>query len=221
MKSADDPSQHTQSPVKGPSLPVSRRNVLITGSAIAGMLSATGVSSATPDEASMESMDSSETCHLTITVTGLEVDGPMADVGVTIGDETQTTDTSGQVVFEVGDGTHKVTVEKERWGSITKTIEMNGQHQEMHIPMHIEQYNDLTITVCDTSLGTPIRQSTITVDCYGTVRTDETGTAMVMIERMLEPTTHDLMVAADGYHTETRHVTMANDKQLRIELLPE
>lgn len=144
----------------------------------------------------------------------------MADVSVIIGDEKKTTDTSGTVVFEVGTGTHEVTIEKERWKRKVKTIEMNGQHQKMHIPMHIKKYNDLYITVYDACLGTPIKNATITVEGYGNVHTDENGTAMVMIVNLLEPTEHDLMVTTDGYHTETRWVKMADTKQLCIELVP-
>jgi uncharacterized membrane protein len=220
MKDANESIHITQSPGVRPNRPISRRHVLVAGSAIAGMMSATGVGSATTDDTPPESTTPPKTCLLIVVVTGLEAEGPMADVDVTSGDETKTTDVSGTVVFEIGSGIHKVTAEKQRWETSTKTVEMNRQHQVMHLPMHIRKYNDLTVTVSDASLKTLIQGATVTVKGYGTVQTSDNGTAMVMIEHMLEPTNHDLTITADGYHSETRQVTVSDDKHFDVELVP-
>lgn len=163
----------------------------------------------------------SEACLLTIMVIGLEAEGVMADVEVNSIGETKMTDDSGTVVFEVENGVHEVTAEKERWGSVTKTIEMNGHDQAVHVPMHIKQVNELHVSVHDASLGTPVAASEVFIERYGTSQTDKSGDVTVMIEKMLEPTTHSLEVTAEGYHGETRQIEMDSNQQLNVELLPQ
>lgn len=221
MRSVDDTSHTTQSPEAQPILPISRRNVLITGSAATGMVPVTGVASATSNEDSTEMTGESEACLLTIMVIGLEAEGVMADVEVNSIGETKMTDDSGTVVFEVENGVHEVTAEKERWGSVTKTIEMNGHDQAVHVPMHIKQVNELHVSVHDASLGTPVAASEVFIERYGTSQTDKSGDVTVMIEKMLEPTTHSLEVTAEGYHGETRQIEMDSNQQLNVELLPQ
>lgn len=216
---ADNDSQQPK-----PQFPVSRRNVIIGGASTTGLLATSGAVSAATDDNDANVLNpsgSSKYCRLTIHITGLEVEGAMADVLVENGTEQVMTDTNGTAVFELEAGTYEVTISKDGWGTKTRTIELGGQDQELHIPMHASQFNGLELSVCDASHGGPIKDAVITISGYGTAYTDEDGAALVIIEQMMEPTHHELTVTADGYCTETRQMTLDDDKHLRLELLPE
>lgn len=118
MESVEDTTQAARSSREDANLRISRRDVLLTGAAGAGLLATTGVSSAAPDEASSEA----ESTGLTITVTGLEIDGPLEDCIVEYGDERKRTDGSGNVAFDVGTDPYELTLEKEGWQSKVETI---------------------------------------------------------------------------------------------------
>lgn len=106
MKSAEDTTQTACSSREDTLLQISRRDVLLTGAAGAGLFVTTGGSSAAPDEKSGDS-------RFTITVTGLEIDGPLEECVVKYGDEQKTTDESGNVAFDVSDDAQEVALEKE------------------------------------------------------------------------------------------------------------
>lgn len=218
MQTAEDDPSGTQSEL-GPNYPVSRRSVLIGGGTLAGMLSI-GIGSASADGSDEESKGPDRRCSVTVTVTGLEVEGPMSDVSVYLDDEKRLTDESGTATFEVRTGTYELRVEKDRWETVRKTLHVDGKDREMKVPMHIDWYNDLRVTVLDARYGRPIKRAEVSLTGYGTERTDGDGTAMLMVERMMEPTDHELTVSADGYRTETRQLTIGDDKRLTIELLP-
>ena len=217
---ANDNSQLPHSQRTDSRFSISRRDVIISGTATTGLLAAsTSVGATGDDDETSDSNGSSKRCTLTVFVTGLEVEGAMADVMVENGTQQAMTDTTGTAVFDLEDGTYEVTVSKDGWGANTRTIELGGQDQEIHIPMHASQFNDLDLFVGDASHGEAIPDAAATLSGYGTVYTDENGEAMVMVERMMEPTHHELTVTADGYRTEIRQVTLDDDKHLRIELV--
>lgn len=130
MKSAEDTTQTACSSREDTTLQISRRDVLLTGAAGTGLLATTGASSAAPDE---ESGDS----RFTITVTGLEIDGPLEECVVEYGDEQKTTDESGNVAFDVSDDPQEVVLEKEGWEDKTETIGPDETDQEVYIPMYV------------------------------------------------------------------------------------
>lgn len=138
MKHTDDTTQITDSSRPDLSLRVSRRDVIITGTASIGLLTTAGVSSASNHETSSEEEGAPGTNSLTITVTGLEIDGPLEDCEVAYENERQTTDESGTVVVENGDGPYEVTLRKEGWENETETIEAEGDTREVHVPMHVD-----------------------------------------------------------------------------------
>jgi uncharacterized membrane protein len=220
MTATDDTTHAAGSQQTDSRFSISRRDIIISGTATTGLLAAsTSVGATGDDDDTSDSNGSSKRCTLTVFVTGLEVEGAMADVMVENGTQQAMTDANGTAVFDLEDGTYEVTVSKDGWGANTRTIELGGQDQEIHIPMHASQFNDLDLFVCDASHGEAIPDAAATLSGYGTVYTDENGEAMVMVERMMEPTHHELTVTADGYRTEIRQVTLDDDKHLRIELV--
>ncbi|MFC7007375.1 hypothetical protein [Halalkalicoccus salilacus] len=76
MKSAEDTTQTARSSQEDVDLRISRRDVLLTGTAGVGLIASSGVSSATSHETSSEPEDPLNTDLQTILVTGLEIDGP-------------------------------------------------------------------------------------------------------------------------------------------------
>lgn len=217
MSTEADTSQRTQSQEIKDRFPVSRRDVIVKGSTTISLLAVAGPAAAEGD--SSKSSSSSEQRTLTVFVTGLEVEGAMADVMVRNGVLDQMTDDSGKATFDLEDGTYEITVEKDGWGSETRTITMGGEDQEVHFPLHTQKFNDLTFVVCSASHGGPIENAEVTVSGFGTIYTDRGGETMAMVERMMEPTEHEITVSADGYHTESRQTTLGADKHLRVELV--
>lgn len=128
MKSAENATQTACSSREDTTLQISRRDVLLTGAAGTGLLATTGAASAAPDE---------ESSRFTITVTGLEIDGPLEECVVEYGDEQKTTDESGHVAFDVSDDSQEVVLEKEGWEDKTKTIGSDETDQEVYIPMYV------------------------------------------------------------------------------------
>lgn len=218
MESTEDAPSDAHSPTPGPSHPVSRRDVVIGSGVAAGMLSI-GVSPAGADDSEDESDGSNTRCLVTVTVTGLEAGGPMSDVHVTLGTEEGLTDESGVVTFEVGIGAYELRVEKERWESVSEMLTIDRAEKELQIPLHIDWYDDLCVIVRDASCGCPIKKATVSVSGHGSDQTDRHGVVLMMLERQLESTDHELTVTADGYRKETRQITIDGDERLTVELL--
>lgn len=216
MESTEDAPSDAHSPTPGPSHPVSRRDVVIGSGVAAGMLSI-GVSPAGADDSEDESDGSNTRCL--VTVTGLEAGGPMSDVHVTLGTEEGLTDESGVVTFEVGIGAYELRVEKERWESVSEMLTIDRAEKELQIPLHIDWYDDLCVIVRDASCGCPIKKATVSVSGHGSDQTDRHGVVLMMLERQLESTDHELTVTADGYRKETRQITIDGDERLTVELL--
>lgn len=216
MESTEDAPSDAHLPTPGPSHPVSRRDVVIGSGVAAGMLSI-GVSPAGADDSEDESDGSNTRCL--VTVTGLEAGGPMSDVHVTLGTEEGLTDESGVVTFEVGIGAYELRVEKERWESVSEMLTIDRAEKELQIPLHIDWYDDLCVIVRDASCGCPIKKATVSVSGHGSDQTDRHGVVLMMLERQLESTDHELTVTADGYRKETRQITIDGDERLTVELL--
>lgn len=128
MKSVEDTTQTARSSTADSTLRVSQRDVLITGGASVSLLATTGVSTGSNHETS------SEAESLTATVTGLEIDGPLEGCVVEHKNERKTTDESGTVVFENGDGPYEVTLEKKGWHDKTATVEAEGINKRSIFP---------------------------------------------------------------------------------------
>lgn len=218
MESTEDAPSDAQSPPSSPSHPVSRRDVVIGSGVAAGMLSI-GVSTTRADDSEDESDGSDTRCLVTVTVTGLEAEGPVSDVCVTLGAGQKLTDESGVVAFEVGTGSYELRVEKDRWESVSETLTIDGTEEELQIPLHVDWYDDLCVIVRDASCGCPIKEATVSVSGHGSDHTDRDGVVLMMIEGMLESTDHELTVTADGYRKETRQITIRDDERLTVELL--
>ncbi len=137
MNSADDTTQTTRTSQPDARLPISRRDVLLTGTAGVGLIASSGVSGATNHETSSESEDSSSMDLNTILVTGLEIDGPLEDCVVEYQNERKETDESGTVDFQISEDSAEVTLEKEGWQNKTETVEAGETDQEIHVPMYV------------------------------------------------------------------------------------
>lgn len=137
MNSADDTTQTTRTAQPDARLRISRRDVLLTGTAGVGLIASSGVSSATNHETSSESEDSSNTDLNTILVTGLEIDGPLEDCVVEYQNERKETDESGTVDFQISEDSAEVTLKKEGWQNKTETVEVDETDQEIHVPMFV------------------------------------------------------------------------------------
>lgn len=137
MKCADDPTQTARSSNTDSSLRATRRDIIVTGTTGVGLLTTAGSSSASNHETSSDDESASETDPLTITVTGLEIDGPLKNCVVKYKNEQKTTDESGTVVFENGDGPYEVTAEKNGWQDKTETIKEEGNQREISLLMHV------------------------------------------------------------------------------------
>lgn len=133
MNSAEDTTQTVSSSRKDAGLRVSRRDVLLTGTAGASLLAMPGASSAAPDETAAESEDDA----LVINVIGFEIDGPLDDCRVEYENERKTTDDSGTVTFETSDDSPEITLEKEGWQNKTETIVRDETGQEVYVPMYV------------------------------------------------------------------------------------
>lgn len=137
MNSADDTTQTTRTAQPDARLRISRRDVLLTGTAGVGLIASSGVSSATNHETSSESEDSSNTDLNTILVTGFEIDGPLEDCVVEYQNERKETDESGTVDFQISEDSAEVTLKKEGWQNKTETVEVDETDQEIHVPMFV------------------------------------------------------------------------------------
>ncbi|MFC7222696.1 hypothetical protein ACFQKF_06035 [Halalkalicoccus sp. GCM10025322] len=137
MKSAEDTTQTARSSQEDVDLRISRRDVLLTGTAGVGLIASSGVSSATSHETSSEPEDPLNTDLQTILVTGLEIDGPLEDCVVEYRNEQKETDESGTVDFQISENSAEVALEKEGWHNKTETLEVDDPDQEIHVPMHV------------------------------------------------------------------------------------
>lgn len=196
----------------------SRRNVLISSASTASIISATGVSQAAT---SNDLTDSKESCHLTVVVTGLEIEGTLSDVSVTLGEQEQMTNNAGEATFEVNNGVYEIITEVDDWETKIKTVVIKEDSEQLHIPLHIKHYDDITVFVRDASCGDIVENATISMSGYGSRNTDCNGEATIMTNCGIEPQEYNLTVTAAGYHQEQRQVTIRDDKDIHIYIIPD
>lgn len=222
MNSKDENAKSGRKSLKHAGPGVSRRNVLVSSAAASAgaSMGLPGQAAADGEEEQKSPRTSEETVILTIRVTGLEVEGPMEDVEVRVGDETKKTGEDGRARFEVERGTYEVTANKRRWEPKRKTVTADEETQTLHLPMHIRQYNRMTTVVRDSDRGQSIRDATVRVDREQIRRTDENGTAKLLLENQLEPFEYEIQVEHDRYRDETQRMRIdEEDKELEVHMI--
>lgn len=222
MNSQDNQEELNEKSLTNVGPGVSRRNVLISSAVASAGASAglSGQAAAKGKEQDECPETSEETVVLTIRVTGLEVEGPMGDVEVTVGNERQMTDEDGIARFEVKRGTHEVTASKRRWEPKSKTVTADEETQTLHMPMHIRHYNDLMVVTRDSARGQYIRDATVRADREWVARTDEEGTARLRLENQLEPFEYQIHVEHDKYREEAQTMKIdEKDKEMEVHMI--
>lgn len=138
MESRENTTENVQMPRTKTSMSVSRRSVLTTAVAAVGLSAITGTASAAGHESSDEADDSPETQYLTVHVTDMEGEREISDVMVKHGKKRDQTNPAGKVVFEVENGVHEMTAEKSGYEEWSKSIEINGEDEEIYAPLHAD-----------------------------------------------------------------------------------